>query len=133
MYLWLARFVVLVHLSVLLVLIFGAGAFITGRFGRLQAAWQTLVLAGFGGFVLSQIFLHDCALTRWEKALRAHALAGSAYQGSFLQHYLPFLAKITDGFSAEIAVLAGALLAAMILRAIHAWWRRSARRGAADA
>jgi hypothetical protein len=110
MYLWLARLVIVVHALVVLVLIFGGVAIIAGRFSRLRLAWRLIIIATFTGYLGSELFLQDCILTRVEKHLRSLERVGSAYNGSFLDNYSPFLFQIISGVT--------------LLSASYLWWKR---------
>jgi hypothetical protein len=110
MYLWLARLVIVVHALVVLVLICGGVAIIAGRFSRLRLALRLIIIATFMGYLGSELFLHDCILTRVEKHLRSLSRVGSAYSGSFLDNYSPFLFQVISGVT--------------LLSASYLWWKR---------
>ena|ERR1700694_479772 len=127
MYVWLAGLVVVVHLLVVIVLLLGTVAFITGRFSRLRLTWRIVILTTFGGYVTSQALLQDCILTRVEKHLKMLRKAGPAYRGSFFDNYFPFVAKITDRYGAQIAAIVGLMLIAIVLRASYLRWIKTTR------
>jgi hypothetical protein len=113
------------HLFVVVVLIFGAAAFIAGRFSRLRLAWRVVILTTYAGYVTSQIFFQDCVLTSMEKQLQTLSKAGWAYRSSFFENYFPFLAKITDRYGAQIGAISVVLLIGMVWRVSYLRWNRA--------
>jgi hypothetical protein len=121
-----ANSLALIHAALIGLVVGGALVALTpgvaSRFPRwLIAAY----LASVGGTLLSDLFLGECILTQWERALRDHSSPGSAYPETFLQHYFGFLpASLTQPshFASYLGVVLG----------ITAWaffqlWRRGSK------
>jgi len=86
----LAGIVALLHGLLILCVIAGSAAAISGRIlrnRRVSRAFYTLILL----VVASDVLLGECALTRLERSLRESAQPGSSYRGSFIAHYFGFL------------------------------------------
>ena len=89
-YLFLAKFVAVVHLLSVAAVVAGSLAAVAGRlrrFPRWQAAFHGLLAL----VILSDRLYGDCVLTAWEKELRNLAAPGSAYRNSFIGHTMPWL------------------------------------------
>ena len=115
MYLLLANLVAVAHAGVIAILIGGLGALLVGTFAEYPRAWRTLFWLVAAAFLASQLAIQDCALTRLEKLLWELHQPGSAYRGSFMGTYLPFLCRAVNGYALHFVV------ATLLLRL----WRRS--------
>src|SRR4029077_5736512 len=84
-----ANAIALIH-AVLIGLVVGGAlvALTPGVVSRFPRWLIAAYLASVGGTLLSDLILGECILTQWERTLREQALPGSAYGGTFLQHYL---------------------------------------------
>jgi protein-S-isoprenylcysteine O-methyltransferase Ste14 len=88
----LANTVALIHAALIALVVGGALVAMTPRVVPRFPRWLIVAyLLSVGGTLLSDLFLGDCVLTQWEKALRNQASPDSAYGGTFLQHYFGFL------------------------------------------
>lgn len=112
MYLGLADILVVAHGLMICCVVAGTGAAVAGRLrkGALTRAYIALLLA----VLVSQGLDGECVLTGWEQALRNMAVAGSAYRGSYIGHYLPIIDPVASW-------IGPAIIAAGIL-AVPAWW-----------
>jgi hypothetical protein len=92
MYEILANAIALVH-AVLIALVVGGAlvALTPGVVSRFPRWLIAAYLISVGGTLLSDLLLGECVLTQWERTLRDAAVPGSAYGGTFLQHYFGFL------------------------------------------
>lgn len=120
MYFWLANLVALIHGTVVITVIVGAMAAIIGvlrRRPRLEAAYYAL----FALVILSDFLLGECFLTGLEKHLRELHQPGSAYRGSFIGHYFPFVPRFVHAWIGP-ALVVGAIAAFPFWRWVE--WRR---------
>ena len=115
---WLANAVVVLHALVVGVTVAGTVAIFTGRFRHFRSRdlFQWVFLACCVGQLLSLAFTGGCFLTQWEKELRNSATPGTAYAGTFLDHYLPFLPKWVTRLLQPLSLgaVAGGLLQGLI-------------------
>ncbi len=86
----LAALVVVIHGILILCVVFGSVAAIGGRLHR-RPGVAGMFYSILGLVVASDLLLGECALTRWERALRESARPGSGYSDSFIGHYFGFL------------------------------------------
>src|SRR5262249_55091937 len=103
-----------------LFLIAGGGATATGTLFRAGPWWVTLYLAAVVGLLVSHVLTGECILTRWEKQFWELHRAGSAYAGSFLENYFPWLSHFINRWGTLIIPLGILLRVALWL-----WARRS--------
>ncbi len=115
MYLLLANLVAVAHALVIAVLIGGLGALLAGTFAEYPRAWRTVFWVVAAAFVASQLAIQDCALTRQEKLLWELHQPGSAYRGSYMGTYLPFLCRVVNQYAVHFVAVT------LLLRL----WRRS--------
>jgi protein-S-isoprenylcysteine O-methyltransferase Ste14 len=88
----LANAIALIHAALIALVVGGALVALTPRVVARFPRWLIAAyLISVTGTLLSDLFLGECILTQWERTLRERALAGSAYSGTFLQHYFGFL------------------------------------------
>lgn len=88
----LASTIALVHALLIALVMGGALVAITPRVIPRFPRWLVVAyLVAVGLTLLSHLFFGSCLLTAWEKELRNQIVPGSAYQGTFLQHYFGFL------------------------------------------
>lgn len=120
LYFWLAIGVIGVHLLLVALLVIGSGALMTGALFRAPAGWLLLYMAAWIGVFLSHAFWREGLLTRWEKQCWERCYAGSAYQGSFLGHYFPFLSAFLNRLGALLIAAGG--IAGALLRCLHGLW-----------
>ena len=103
--------VALVHAVLIALIVGGALVALTPRVALRFPRWLIVAyLLSVGGTLLSDLFLGDCLLTQWERALRNQAAPGSAYGETFLQHYFSFLpAALTQPshFASSMGVVIG--------------------------
>lgn len=91
MYELLADAIALIHALLIALVVGGALVALTPRVASRFPRWLIAAyLISVGGTLLSDLILGDCILTQWERTLRDHAAPGSAYDGTFLQHYFGF-------------------------------------------
>ncbi|MGG5288932.1 DUF2784 domain-containing protein [Pseudomonas shirazensis] len=110
---------VLIHLSFILLVLFG---------GLLVLKWRPALLLHLPAVAwgLAVELLHlQCPLTEWENRLRA-AAGDAGYHGGFIEHYiLPMI--YPAGLTAQIQIVLG-LVVLMLNLAIYAYviwrWRR---------
>lgn len=88
--------------------------------------FQWVYLACCVGQLLSLVFTGGCFLTVWEKELRNSIAPGTAYAGSFLDHYLPFL---PNWVTRSLQPLSLGAVAGRLLQGLIEWRRRRAGRG----
>jgi hypothetical protein len=124
-YLGLASVVALLHGSIVTAVVIGAVAAMGGLLRR-HPRWELLYAALLLSLVLSDLLLGDCLLTRVEKDLRNLAVPGSAYRGSFIGHYFPWVPHFVHAYIGPALVGAG-LLALPLWRWVE---RRERRRSA---
>lgn len=106
MFATLAGIVVFLHLAAILVEVCGAIATLQGRFRqRPLRLWHSAYLAIVLVKAIAFLTVAACPLTLLEQRLRAQLPSGSAYSGSFIEHYLPFIPTEVD-LVASIALLA---------------------------
>jgi len=87
-----ANAIALIHATLIALVVGGALVALTPRVAARFPRWLSVAyLISVGGTLLSALFLGECILTQWERTLRDQALPGSAYGGTFLQHYFGFL------------------------------------------
>jgi len=106
-----ASAIALIH-AVLIALVVGGAlvALTPGVAARFPRWLIAAYLISVGGTLLSDLFLGECILTRWERTLREQALPGSAYRETFIQHYFGFLPSgLTqpDHFPSYLGVILG--------------------------
>jgi len=88
----LANTLALVHALLIALVMGGALVAITPQVIPRFPRWLVVAyLIAVGLTLLSHLFFGSCLLTAWEKELRNHIAPGSAYRGTFLQHYFGFL------------------------------------------
>jgi protein-S-isoprenylcysteine O-methyltransferase Ste14 len=88
----LADTIALIHALLMALVIGGALVATTPRVIPRFPRWLVVAyLVSVGLTLLSYLFFGDCLMTVWEKELRDQAAPGSAYGGTFLQHYFGFL------------------------------------------
>lgn len=87
-----ANAIALIH-AVLIALVVGGAlvALTPGVVSRFPRWLIAAYLVSVGGTLLSDLILGECILTLWERTLWDAAVPGSAYGGTFLQHYFGFL------------------------------------------
>jgi hypothetical protein len=86
----LARLIAIIHGLLILCVISGAVAAISGSLRRnrraCQAFYSIILLV-----VASDVFLGECVLTRWERSLLEATRPGLSYRSSYIAHYFGFL------------------------------------------
>ncbi len=88
----LASTIALVHALLIALVMGGALVATTPRVIPRFPRWLVVAyLVAVGLTLLSHLFFGSCLMTAWEKELRNQIVPGSAYQGTFLQHYFGFL------------------------------------------
>jgi hypothetical protein len=105
----LANLVALIHGLVILCVISGSVAAMSGwlrRYPRLELAFYFILIL----VVASDLLAGQCLLTGLEQSLRNSHLPGTAYRGSFIGHYAPFLPAFIHTYGGP-ALVAGALAA----------------------
>src|SRR6476469_3351615 len=89
---FLANAIALIHAALIALVVGGALVALTPQVASRFPRWLIAAyLASVGGTLLSDLILGECILTQWERTLRDAAVPGSAYSGTFLQHYFGFL------------------------------------------
>lgn len=102
----LAGIVVFLHLAAMLVEACGAIAAIQGRYRqRPLRLWHSAYLGIVLVKAIAFLTVAACPLTMLEQHLRAQLPSGSAWSGTFIEHYLPFIPTEVD-LVASIALLA---------------------------
>jgi hypothetical protein len=117
---WLANLVAMVHTLVVTSVVLGGLAAITGVLRR-YPRWELLYYVLLAGLIISELLFGRCFLTNWEKLLRNRHDPGSAYGGSFIGHYCPWLLPLVHAGLGH-ALIAAALLAALIWRWVDRHW-----------
>ena len=113
----LAYAIVAVHFAVIMIDCGGAFMVITNRFPRGdRVGWQSVYAAVVLGKALAFILLDHCPLTAAENLVRSWANPASAYETSFVAHYLPWLPQRLDLLITCLLMLAGCVFA---LRLVH--------------
>jgi hypothetical protein len=88
----LANAIALIHAVLIALVVGGALVALTPRVASRFPRWLIVAyLLAVGGTLLSDLFLGECIMTQWERALRDQAAPGSSYRETFLQHYFGFL------------------------------------------
>lgn len=116
MYAWLANLVAVTHGLVVVAVVVGSVAAMAGVLRR-HPPWERAFYALLAVVLASEALLGECFLTGWEKTLRHWHEPGSAYRGSFIGHYLPFLPRPVRAW-AGVLLITGALLALPFWRLI---------------
>jgi hypothetical protein len=109
MFVLLANLLTLVHGLLILCVITGAVAAMGGRLRRarrLETAYYSLLAA----VIASDVLLGECLLTGLEKSVRSAYHPHTAFTGSYIHHYLPFLPPFIHTYIGP-AIVAGALVA----------------------
>jgi hypothetical protein len=122
MYLWLTWVIAFVHGLLVAGVTVGILLAIIGVIRR-NARWERILYSLLAGLIVSELLFGACFLTLWEKSLRERHLSGSAYRGSFIGHYLPWLLVVVQGWTSA-ALIAITILAAPFWRWVD---RRRAR------
>jgi hypothetical protein len=120
MFYWLANLVVVMHALVVASVVTGSLAAIAGllrRYPRGELAYYALL----AGLIASELLLGRCFLTDCEKLLRNRHDPGSAYRGSFIGQYCPWLLPLVHAGLGK-ALIAAAFLAAPIWRWVDRHW-----------
>ncbi|HEV7505722.1 MAG TPA: DUF2784 family protein [Thermoanaerobaculia bacterium] len=92
MYEILANAIALIHAVLIALVVGGALVALTPRVASRFPRWLIAAyLIAVGGTLFSDLILGECVMTQWERTLRDQAAPGSAYAGTFLQHYFGFL------------------------------------------
>lgn len=113
-YLWLAIAVAVAHGLLVAAVCAGTVAAITGALRR-HARWERRFYLLLAGMIASELLFGMCFLTLAEQALRERHQRGSAYRGSFIGQYFPWLLLLVQGWGSA-ALLTLALLAAPFWR-----------------
>ncbi len=91
MHMFLADLILVAHASFVAFIVLGLAAILLGRYRRwgwVRNWWFRIIHLLAIGFVVVESWLGMiCPLTEWESSSRA-AAGGSAYSGSFIQHWL---------------------------------------------
>jgi hypothetical protein len=88
----LANAIALIHAALIALVVGGALVALTPRVALRFPRWLIVAyLLSVVGTLLSDLILGECIMTQWERTLRNQAAPGSAYSGTFLQHYFAFL------------------------------------------
>lgn len=109
MYAALADLIAVLHGVIFVFVLVSALAALCGRLRRhprWEAAFYLLAIV----IAVFEYGLGGCPLTGWEKSLRDLEEPGSAYPGSFVGHYLPWL-NMRLYMRCIVALFAGAFLA----------------------
>lgn len=125
MFYWLANLVALLHGLLICGVVVGALMAVAGvlrRYPRWERAYYALIAA----LIASDLFLGECALTGLEQLLRNLDRPGSAYKGSFIGHYFPFLPRFIHQQIGP-ALIIGSILALLFWRYRDARARRGAK------
>jgi len=85
---------VALHLILFYVLAVGTGGILGRQFFRFSHAFKIAYGVAFTGVFISNFAWQACILTLWEKQLCEKQAAGSAYGGTFVDHYLPFMSSV---------------------------------------
>jgi hypothetical protein len=109
LYLWLAIMVAVVHGVLVAAVCVGTVAAMAGVLRR-HAWWEKGFYLLLAGLLASELLFGMCFLTLAEQALREWHQPGSAYHGSYIGHYLPWLLFLVRGWI-SIALLVAAVLA----------------------
>lgn len=87
-----ANAIALIHALLIALVVGGALVALTPSVAARFPRWLIgAYLISVGGTLLSDLFLGECVLTQWERALRNQVAPGGAYGGTFVQHYFGFL------------------------------------------
>ncbi len=113
MYFLLANAILLAHLLLVIMLIIGTGASLTGKLLRFNLRWQLLYLATWLGVFLSQILTGGCVLTELERASWNSHMSGSAYKGTFFDNYFPAISEFVNRYGLWL-IFVGALSQVLI-------------------
>lgn len=113
MYFLLANAILLAHLLLVIILVIGTGATLTGKLHRFDLGWRLLYLATWLGVFLSQVLTGGCVLTEAEKALWNSHMTGSAYKGTFFGNYFPAISELVNRYGLWL-ILVGALSQVLI-------------------
>jgi hypothetical protein len=106
--LWLANLVALTHGALVVFQVISAMAAAAGVLRR-HPCWERFYYALVAGIIASDLLIGECILTRWEKALRNRDLPGSAYRGSFIGHYAPWLPPVLLTWLVPALIVVGVL------------------------
>jgi hypothetical protein len=107
-YLILANFVAALHGCLIVCVITGAVAAISGllqRRRRVAILFYSLIAA----LIASDILVGECVLTRWERGLRGLQSPGAAYHGSYIHHYFSCLPPVIHSFGGPALVVVALL------------------------
>ena len=109
-----AAAVAIVHCLIVVAVVLGSLAATFGLLRRRHRISIALSLL-FMSLILSDLLTGGCLLTTWEVDLRNRAAPGSAYSGSFLDHYFSFVPPAVHAHLGPPLVVCGLL-------AIPIWW-----------
>lgn len=119
-----ANAIALIHAALIALVVGGALVALTPKVASRFPRWLIAAyLASVGGTLLSDLFLGECILTQWERTLRERASPGSAYPGTFLQHYFGFLPSALTQPGSLPSYL-GVVLGTTAWAALQLWRRR---------
>jgi hypothetical protein len=107
-YLILANFVAVLHGCLIVCVITGTVAAISGflhRRRRVAILFYSLIAA----LIASDVLVGECVLTRWERGLRNLQSPDAAYHGSYIHHYFSCLPPVIHSFGGPALVVASIL------------------------